>query len=127
MEHEFIVEFSVAAVVLVFGVIGYLLSRRDDRQDRDRIEDRVSNEKIHTTIFRRLDEGRDATENLKIEMAVVKQTNINTDKMLNGLEVGFNKLGDKIDEMRTELTTDIQGLNTSLNAHIHQHQQEERR
>jgi hypothetical protein len=121
MEHEFAVEFSGVAVVIVFGVIGYLLSRRDDRQERDRIEDKSGNDKMHIAIFKRLDEGRLDTENLKIEMAVVKQTNLNTDKMLTGLNIGFEKLGDKIDNMRTELTTDIKCLNKSLDDHISHH------
>jgi len=121
MEHEFAVEFSGVAVVIVFGVIGYLLSRRDDRQERDRIEDKSGNDKMHIAIFKRLDEGRTDTENLKIEMAVVKQTNLNTDKMLTGLNIGFEKLGDKIDTMRTELTTDIKCLNKSLDDHISHH------
>jgi len=121
MEHEFAVEFSGVAVVIVFGVIGYLLSRRDDRQERDRIEDKSGNDKMHIAIFKRLDEGRLDTENLKIEMAVVKQTNLNTDKMLTGLNIGFEKLGDKIDTMRTELTTDIKCLNKSLDDHISHH------
>jgi len=121
MEHEFAVEFSGVAVVIVFGVIGYLLSRRDDRQERDRIEDKSGNDKMHIAIFKRLDEGRTDTENLKIEMAVVKQTNLNTDKMLTGLNIGFEKLGDKIDNMRTELTTDIKCLNKSLDDHISHH------
>jgi hypothetical protein len=116
--EQLIVELTVASVVIVFGVIGYLLSSKDNKQDEDRREDNKRNKEIYTELFLQLKTTQSEIIALKVASALSTQSDVNINKMLSGLDAGFDKLGDKIDMMRTEMTTDIKVLGQSLTDHI---------